>query len=107
MHQIHLGTCGWSYGDWIGKFYPDDAKAADFLSAYAQHHHVVEVDSTFYGIPSPKMVQGWRDRTPDKFGFSLKVPQGITHEKILQNCQADVAQFLDSARILGDKLTCC
>jgi uncharacterized protein YecE (DUF72 family) len=107
MHQIHLGTCGWSYPDWNGKFYPAGTKAADYLSAYSERHHVVEVDSTFYGIPRPKMVQGWRDRTPDKFGFSLKVPQVITHEKILQDCQADVAQFLDSARILGDKLTCC
>jgi uncharacterized protein YecE (DUF72 family) len=53
------------------------------------------------------MVQGWRDRTPDGFGFSLKVPQVITHEKVLVDCRAEVRSFLTAARELGPKLLCC
>ena len=54
-----------------------------------------------------KMVEGWRDRTPDAFGFSLKVPQVITHEKLLLDCRAGVSSFLSAARVLGPKLLCC
>jgi len=68
---------------------------------------VVEVDSTFYHSPSRKTVAGWRDRTPPDFGFSLKVPQVITHEKVLLNCQEEVEAFLSAACLLGDKLLCC
>src|SRR5262249_53547612 len=81
--------------------------AGDFLGHYAQHYPVVEVDSTFYRTPSRKMVEGWRDKTPSGFGFSLKVPQVITHEKMLHNCDKEVSEFLDAARLLEDKLLCC
>jgi uncharacterized protein YecE (DUF72 family) len=53
------------------------------------------------------MVEGWRDRTPPGFGFSLKVPQSITHEKVLLDCREEVEAFLSVARLLGDKLLCC
>jgi uncharacterized protein YecE (DUF72 family) len=72
----------------------------------ADQYSVVEVDSTFYRSPSPRMVEGWRDKTPESFGFSLKVPQTITHEKVLVDCQRDVDTFLSAARLLGDKLLC-
>jgi uncharacterized protein YecE (DUF72 family) len=82
-------------------------KAGDYVGYVAQRYPVVEVDSTFYRSPSRKMVEGWRDRTPAGFGFSLKVPQTITHEKMLQDCHDDVSGFLAAARLLGDKLLCC
>ena len=107
MHPVRIGTCGWSYKEWSGVFYPDDLAAGDFLSYYARHYPVVEVDSTFYRTPSIKTVEGWRDRTPDAFGFSLKVPQVITHEKILVDCRAEVRAFLTAARVLEHKLLCC
>jgi uncharacterized protein YecE (DUF72 family) len=81
--------------------------AGEYLSYYAERYHVVEVDSTFYRSPSRKMVEGWRDKTPDGFGFSLKVPQVITHEKMLVDCDTEVAGFLSAVRLLGDKLLCC
>jgi uncharacterized protein YecE (DUF72 family) len=80
MKPVRIGTCGWSYQDWSGVFYPKGTAAGEYLSYYAQRNAVVEVDSTFYRSPSRKMVEGWRDKTPDGFGFSLKVPQVITHE---------------------------
>ena len=107
MHPVRVGTCGWSYKEWSGVFYPRGLTPGDYLSYVAQHYPVVEVDSTFYRSPGRKMVEGWRDRTPDAFGFSLKVPQVITHEKLLLDCRAEVSAFLSAARVLGPKLLCC
>jgi uncharacterized protein YecE (DUF72 family) len=61
MKQVRIGTCGWSYQDWSGVFYPNVAATGDYFSYYAEHYPVVEVDSTFYRTPSRKMVEGWRD----------------------------------------------
>jgi uncharacterized protein YecE (DUF72 family) len=67
----------------------------------------VEVDSTFYRSPSKSMVQGWRKKTPEGFAFALKVPQTITHEKVMVDCAGEVEEFTSAARLLGDKLLCC
>lgn len=107
MHPIQIGTCGWSYKEWTGLLYPASAKPGDYLACYAEHFPVVEVDSTFYRVPSIRMVEGWRERTPESFRFSLKVPQVITHEKVLQDCEGECASFLAAARLLGDRLACC
>src|SRR5579864_8793282 len=107
MHPVRVGTCGWSYKAWSGVFYPEDLTAGEFLSYYAARFPVVEVDSTFYRTPGRKMVEGWRDRTPDGFCFSLKVPQVVTHEKVLLDCREEVRAFLTAARVLGPKLLCC
>jgi uncharacterized protein YecE (DUF72 family) len=105
--SIRIGTCGWSYKDWVGPFYPNALAPADYLPYYAERFPVVEVDSSFYRSPSKKMVQGWRDKTPDGFAFALKVPQTITHEKVLVDSVAEVEEFLSAARLLGEKLLCC
>jgi uncharacterized protein YecE (DUF72 family) len=107
MHPVRVGTCGWSYKEWTGVFYPEDLTPGEYLGYYAERYPVVEVDSTFYRSPSRKMVEGWRDRTPPSFGFSLKVPQVITHEKVLHDCRDEVSRFLGAVRVLGDKLLCC
>jgi uncharacterized protein YecE (DUF72 family) len=107
MRPLHVGTCGWSYKDWSGVFYPDGLSAGKYLAYYAERYPVVEVDSAFYRSPARKTVECWRDRTPPGFGFSLKVPQAITHEKVLLDCGDEVGTFLTAARVLGDKLLCC
>jgi uncharacterized protein YecE (DUF72 family) len=107
MQQVRIGTCGWSYQDWAGVFYPKGTAPGEYLTFYAERYPIVEVDSTFYRSPSRKMVEGWRDKTPEGFGFSLKVPQVITHEKLLDNCETEVGAFLSAVRLLGDKLLCC
>ncbi len=104
--SIRIGTCGWSYKDWVGPFYPTGLAPADYLPYYAERFPVVEVDSTFYRSPSKKMVQAWREKTPEGFSFSLKVPQTITHEKVLVDCAGEVEEFVSAARLLGDKLLC-
>jgi uncharacterized protein YecE (DUF72 family) len=107
VHPILIGTCGWSYRDWAEVFYPKKMPAGQYLSYYAERYPAVEVDSTFYHAPSKKTVEGWRDKTPPGFGFSLKVPQSITHEKILLDCKTELEGFLAAARVLQEKLLCC
>ncbi|HEU0298612.1 MAG TPA: DUF72 domain-containing protein [Longimicrobium sp.] len=102
--RILIGTQGWNYAAWVGPFYPEGTRPADFLSLYAKAFHTVEVDSTFYAVPAARVVRGWAQRTPPGFTFALKMPQEVTHERRLRDADDVVAQFLDAARELGDKL---
>lgn len=79
-------------------------QARDFLGYYATKFDTVEVDATFYGTPSVATVQGWDRKTPKGFVFAAKVPQVITHEKVLVDCDADFTQFIEVMDNLGDKL---
>ncbi len=101
---ILLGTSSFTASGWDGVFYPKGMRSADYLSFYAQHFHTVEVDSTFYGCPSARTGNNWGARTPEGFIFSVKVPQVITHEKVLVDFDADLKEFLDTMSILGPKL---
>jgi len=101
---ILLGTSSFTAAGWDGSFYPKGMRSADYLAFYAEHFHTVEVDSTFYACPSARTVNNWAARTPAGFIFSVKVPQTITHEKALANCDADLEQFLDTMAVLGTKL---
>src|SRR5262245_7662818 len=87
---LYLGTSSWSSEDWRGTIYPADAKAADFLTHYAKQFSTVEIDMTFYRIPTPAMISAWNQRTPDGFRFAAKIPQVITHEKVLHDCQSEL-----------------
>lgn len=104
MGKVVFGTQGWSYKSWVGNFYPNGTTAQQFLEVYAGQFHAVEIDSTFYGSPRPSTVEKWRDGTPPEFRFAAKLPQAITHEKMLKDAQAETIQFLDTMQILGDKL---
>jgi len=101
---LRVGTSSWSCKDWLGVFYPHGTPPADFITEYAKHFDTVEIDSTFYRSPSPSMVKNWASRTPPGFVFSAKVPRGITHEKILQDCDNELKGFLEVMDLLGDKL---
>jgi uncharacterized protein YecE (DUF72 family) len=102
--SIRFGTQGWNYDAWVGPFYPAGTRPAAFLSTYAKAFDTVEVDSTFYAIPSSAVVRGWAARVPDAFRFALKMPQQITHECRLVACEDLVALFADRVRELGPKL---
>ncbi len=104
---IQIGACSWAYPEWVGPFYARGVRQADFLSSYAQRFGAVEVDSTFYSSPNPKTAAAWRAKTPREFRFCLKVPQAITHEKMLSDCDSEVSQFADAVRALENKLQCC
>lgn len=103
---IRIGTSGWSYDDWVGPFYPAGTGTGDYLNYYASQWDTVEVDSTFYRPPSRRMVQGWAARTPPGFTFALKIPNTITHEKVLVGCEADMEGFIEAVAPLEQKLRC-
>lgn len=100
---IRLGTSGWSYKDWIGPFYPAGTTAARYLAIYTQFFDTVEIDATFYATPSLRMIDAWRERTPDHFSFSAKVPRAITHDAQLIGVEQDVLLFAEAMRQLGHK----
>jgi uncharacterized protein YecE (DUF72 family) len=102
--RILLGTQGWNYAAWVGPFYPEGTRPADFLTLYAQAFPTVEVDSTFYAIPPVNSVRGWARRTPESFIFTLKLPQEITHERRLRGADDETELFLERARLLDGKL---
>ena len=102
--SLRIGTSSWSSNDWRGPFYPEGADPASFLGHYAGHFDTVECDATFYRTPSAKTVDGWRDRTPPGFLFAAKLPQEISHERGLVDCDAQVNEFVSVMERLGDKL---
>lgn len=101
---LRVGTSAFTAAGWEGSFYPAGVKPADYLSHYAQHFDTVEVDSSFYRIPSRAMVANWYARTPAKFLLAAKVPRTITHEQVLVNTDGELAKFLAVMDGLGDKL---
>ena len=104
--NLKIGTSSWSCTDWVGAFYPPGMQPAEFLAFYASRFDTVEVDSTFYRSPTAKVVDGWRRATPEGFVFCAKVPQVITHEKGLVDCDAEMNEFLSAISRLGDRLGC-
>jgi len=101
---ILLGTSAFTANGWEGSFYPRGMQSRDYLSYYATQLATVEVDSTFYGCPSARTVSNWGARTPDDFIFAVKVPQVITHEKGLVDCDSEFEEFVKTMDILGPKL---
>jgi uncharacterized protein YecE (DUF72 family) len=101
---LYLGTSSWTAVGWETAFYPARTKESDYLPFYATRFNSVEIDSTFYRIPTAKTVQQWRDRTPEGFVFAAKLPQTITHEKVLVGAESDLKAFLGVMDILGPKL---
>jgi uncharacterized protein YecE (DUF72 family) len=104
MTDILLGTSAFTAEGWIGSFYPARMQTRDFLSYYATKFNTVELDNTFYRTPAASTVEGWNLKTPPGFVFAAKVPQVITHEKVLVDCEDDLKHFLKTMELLGDKL---
>ncbi len=104
MHNIHLGTIGWSYNFWKGKFYPNKVASTKFLAYYATKFDTVEVDNTFYRIPTAQTFTKWENQTPINFLFSFKFPKVITHIKMLKNCERETSLFLERTNHLAGKL---
>jgi uncharacterized protein YecE (DUF72 family) len=103
MKNVHVGTMGWSYGFWVGNFYPAGVRPSEFLAEYSKHFGTVEVNNTFYRVPSADALLKWRDQTPQGFLFSAKFPQVITHKKMLKNCEAEVKFFIERISVLQEK----
>ena len=100
METVFLGTMGWSYDFW-GLY--DGLEPSGYLSRYAEHFNSVEVNSSFYRIPSKSTVQNWRKQVPESFVFSLKIPQSISHSQALNYDPEKLEAFLDNIKPLGER----
>ncbi len=103
--RIRVGTSGWSYDHWGGLFYPEHLHADRRLGFYATRFETVEINATFYRLPSEHSVQTWRDAVPEDFAFSVKGSRLITHFHRLAGVEDAVAAFLRRLSFLGPNLS--
>jgi len=102
--RVLVGTSGYNYPEWRGTFYPEKLSTSKMLAYYAERFPTVEINYTFYRIPTEKLLAGWAEGTPDSFSFTLKAPRRITHDSKLQRCEELLQTFCRTARTLGPKL---
>ena len=102
--KILAGTSGFSYPAWKGSFYPADLPAAKMLGFYSTRLPAVEINNTFYRLPKPELLEGWREEVPASFRFALKASQKITHIKRLKDAGEETRYLLRVAALLGRKL---
>jgi uncharacterized protein YecE (DUF72 family) len=102
--QIYIGAQGFSPRDWVGAFYPPGLANSQFLPFYSRVLDTVELNTTFYAVPSASTVRAWAMRVPASFVFSAKMTRTITHDRELLDIEADLQAFVGRLRTLGDKL---
>ena len=105
VHQnFFLGCAVWAYKGWLGDFFPPHSRAADFLRLYSQRLTAVEINATFYGVPSRDTVTRWAAETPPSFQFCPKLPRDLTHKGLLQPSIPHALTFGKLMQGLGDRL---
>jgi uncharacterized protein YecE (DUF72 family) len=102
--EMLAGTSGYSYKEWLGRFYPEKLPAAEMLRYYAERFRTVEINNTFYRMPAEAMLARWAEEVPVHFAFTLKAPRRITHDKRLREAEGEVGAFVQRAAALGSKL---
>ena len=103
--MIWIGTSGYNYPEWKGNFYPEKIKPEDMLAYYAERLPTVEINNTFYRMPSVDMLKAWVAATPERFRFAIKAPRQITHlARLKLEAAADSVAFLyRNLMALGEK----
>lgn len=101
---VAIGTSGWHYAHWRGSFYPNNLPAREWLSFYAQRFETVEINNSFYHLPTTDTLESWARDTPPGFRFAAKASRYLTHMKKLKDPEPAVATFLDRMEALGEKL---
>ncbi|HEX6996371.1 MAG TPA: DUF72 domain-containing protein [Gammaproteobacteria bacterium] len=104
--RLYCGTSGFSFKEWKGPFYPAGLKADEMLSYYASRLSAVEINNTFYRLPSRALLERWRDQVPEDFRFAVKTSRRITHVKRLEDCADEAERFFDAVDALGERLGC-
>lgn len=102
--RYYIGTSGWHYDHWRERFYPKGLAKSGWLEFYSGHFSTVELNNSFYRLPSEKAFTNWRDSSPAEFKFAVKVSRFITHVKRLRDTADPVANFMSRARLLDEKL---
>jgi uncharacterized protein YecE (DUF72 family) len=101
---IRIGASGFSYKEWLGRFYPEKLAGPKMLAYYAERLPTVEINYTFRAMPKPTMLEKWSTQTPGNFRFALKAPQRITHFARLHGTGDVLDYFIQTAQILGQRL---
>jgi uncharacterized protein YecE (DUF72 family) len=101
---VHIGTSGWVYNHWRGVFYPVDLPQRDWFSFYARSFETVEINNSFYRLPSAGTFQAWRQQAPVGFEYAIKASRYLTHLKKLKDPEAPLTRFFEHASCLGQTL---
>ena len=102
--KIFVGTSGWHYRHWLGNFYPEGLASSKMLDHYLREFDTVELNNSFYRLPTEEAFETWRKSTPANFRFAVKGSRYITHMKKLQDPAGNIELFLGRAQKLGRKL---
>ena len=102
--KIHIGTSGWHYDHWTGPFYPENLSPNDYFGFYAKHLHSVEINNSFYRLPTKETIIHWRDTSPPGFIFTVKASRYITHMKKLKRPNDSLKSLLERVGLLEEKL---
>ncbi len=102
--KLWAGTSGYSYKEWKGSFYPPDMPDKDMLKTYAQQLPAVEINNTFYHLPTVPVLKSWAKQVPENFRFVLKASRRITHIKRLKECEEEAGYLFKTAKTLGERL---
>lgn len=101
--KIYVGTSGWHYKYWVGNFYPAGTQPKGFTDYYLRFFRTVEINNSFYKLPSPETFANWRASVPDNFIFAVKASRFITHMKKLKDPQQSIIKFFENLRPLSEK----
>jgi uncharacterized protein YecE (DUF72 family) len=104
MTKIYVGTSGYAYKEWKGKFYPEKISSKDMLRFYSGRLHTVEINNTFYRMPKESVLTSWGEQVPGGFVFALKAPQVITHLKQLRDVSEEAKYLFRTVSVLDRKL---
>ena len=102
--QYYIGTSGWHYEHWRGRFYPEKLTKVRWLEFYASHFTIVELNNSFYRLPSAAAFTTWHDSSLADSIFAVKVSRFVTHIKRLENSEEVAEKFVGRAKVLGGKL---
>ena len=103
-HKIRIGTSGWHYKHWLGVFYPEGTRPSEMFQVYARHFDTVEINNSFYRLPTATTFDNWRESSPRNFCYAVKASRFITHMKKLKDPQSSSAKFFLVADRLNQKL---
>src|SRR5690606_41501292 len=104
--RLYCGTSGFSYNAWKGPFYPAGLKADEMLAYYASRLSAVEINNTFYRLPSRALLERWRGRVPEGFRFAVETSRRITHVKRPEDCHDEAKAFLGAVQVPVRRVVC-
>lgn len=102
--KIHIGTSGWHYLHWKGPYYPENLSTKNFLTYYSNEFQTVEINNTFYKLPTISVIKKWKESVPKSFLFSVKMSRYITHSKRLNDPKKSLLKFFNRIKHIKPNL---